>query len=168
MKSTSITPSEFWTLHMVDPTATLIDVSEPADFERFHASCSAHVPPDEVVKIAAQAKVCGKPLYLISCRGATAAALGQELDRRGYSNIVSITGGTEAWAGSDLPIWHGHAFREDVLIAMSGFVVVAGLVAGILVPNLLMLPLFGLAAGIAVVLIIWSDSMGYRRIRRKF
>jgi rhodanese-related sulfurtransferase len=164
MKAASMTPTEFWNQHGFNHDAKLIDISEPADFEQLHASGSVCFSPQEVVKIATHAKADNTQLYLISRQGHYAASLGEELERRGCDNIVLIAGGTEAWAASRLPICHGHTFHENNLCLIAALIIVGGIVMVIADPRLYMLPVLGIAAFIAVSLVLWADTIGNKRV----
>jgi rhodanese-related sulfurtransferase len=167
MNANLITPAEFWKTHAFLHDATLIDVSDSVDFSHIHVEGSVHLPPQDVVKVVSQAKVCDKRLYLISRHGKFAAALGGELERRGYDNVTAIAGGTEAWAASGLPVSCERTLAEDLLIAIAVFIVVGSIIGSIIIADLLMLPVLAMAVFIAVALVRCADTLANRRTNQR-
>ena len=78
----------------------VIDVRTPVEFGSLHATLARNFPldaidPDVVMK--ARAGDADQPLYLI-CKGGTRSAKAyQKFIDAGYTNVVSVEGGTDAW-----------------------------------------------------------------------
>jgi rhodanese-related sulfurtransferase len=92
-----------------DPEAILVDVREVAEFTEIRAKRAQLVPlsqfsVDHVRQLAPDLSV---PIYLICRSGARSMRAAQILEQAGYSNLVNIEGGTNAWAYNGFEVAHG-------------------------------------------------------------
>ena len=95
--------------------AVVIDVREPAEFETGHIPGSINIPRGvlefQVDAHPAVANVSDEALYhkerpiVVVCRtGGRAALSAVNLQRLGFSNVRSITGGVIAWGEAGMPL----------------------------------------------------------------
>lgn len=88
----------------------LIDVRMPTEFRQIHAVCARNVPlvaldPHAVMR--QRNGSANQPLYII-CQGGTRSAQAyQRFIDAGFSNVVNVEGGTQAWAAAGLPVARG-------------------------------------------------------------
>lgn len=85
--------------------AELIDVRTPAEFESLHAKGARLFPLDRLdpKAIMAARTTMHKPLYIICKSGGRSAKACEKFISAGFDNVVSVAGGTEAWAAAGLP-----------------------------------------------------------------
>jgi hypothetical protein len=73
-----------------------------------------------------------RPIYFICRSGSRAAKAVQKLQSAGFTDAISIDGGTEAWASAGLPVVRGRkaiSLERQVRI-VAGSIVVIGIVLG--------------------------------------
>ena len=78
-----------------------------------------------------------EPVYVICKSGNRAGKACQKLIDAGYSNVIKIEGGTDAWVAAGLPVIRGKkavSLERQVRIA-AGFLVFAGAVAALVTNN---------------------------------
>jgi rhodanese-related sulfurtransferase len=90
----------------------IIDVRTPGEFEQVHVDGARSVPLDalDVVALVRERDGTtngGEPLYLICQSGARAARACEMFEAAGFTNVLSIAGGTSAWARAGLPVVRG-------------------------------------------------------------
>ncbi|MBU8933266.1 MAG: STAS domain-containing protein [candidate division Zixibacteria bacterium] len=97
-----VPPEEFSRL-MVDPEAFLLDVREPAEYQRAHIEGAHLMPLRELLQNTKQLP--SDRLLLISCRSGrrTSRAL-FVLEDMGVSMVVGLEGGILAWRAANLPV----------------------------------------------------------------
>ena len=116
----------------------LIDVRTPVEFRDVHAVIARNVPldsldPHEIMK--QRDGTANDPLYLICHTGSRASKACQQFIDAGYTNVVSVAGGTQAWDEAGLPVVRGKktiALERQVRIA-AGLLVLLGAVLGFFV-----------------------------------
>lgn len=101
-KIKEITPAE--ALARQKAGAMLIDVREADDYAKEHAAGATHLSRGTLeLRIEEQAPDMGQEI-LCYCGGGSRSALAAEsLQRMGYTNVRSITGGFKAWKEQGLP-----------------------------------------------------------------
>lgn len=114
----------------------LIDVRTPVEYREVHAVKAENLPlssldPDVIIK------QCGpeEALYVICQRGGRSQQACQLFLDAGHTNVVSVTGGTEAWVDAELPVARGKkaiSLERQVRIA-AGLLVLAGSLLGMFV-----------------------------------
>jgi len=85
--------------------AELIDVRTPAEFETLHAQGAKLFPLDRLDPKAVMSarSSADKPLYIICKSGGRSAQACEKFISAGFENVVSVAGGTTAWAAAGLP-----------------------------------------------------------------
>lgn len=124
----------------------LIDVRTPVEYREVHAVKAKNIPlsslnPDAVVKQG----YTEEPLYVICQKGGRSQQACQLFLDAGHTNVVSVTGGTEAWVDAELPVARGKkaiSLERQVRI-VAGLLVLTGSLLGIFVSRWFMgLPAF--------------------------
>ena len=87
----------------------LIDVRTPEEFQEVRATIARNVPLDTIdpAKIAARRGATDEPLYLICHLGGRSVMACEMFLTAGYTNVVHVVGGTDAWIEADLPVERG-------------------------------------------------------------
>lgn len=116
-------------------TIDLVDVRTPAEFREIHAEGAINQPLDSLQPeaiVAARNGRSDQPLYLICKSGSRSAMAAKKFIAAGIENVVSVDGGTTAWAEADLPVIRGQktiSLERQVRIA-AGFLTFLGAVLG--------------------------------------
>ena len=133
----------------------LIDVRTPPEYAEVHADGAELVPLDGLdpkAVIAARDGEPGAPLYVLCRSGSRAAKAVERFSAAGFSNVVSIEGGTQAWEHAGLPVVRGLAkvisLERQVRIG-AGALVLLGVTLGFLVHP----AFFGLSAFVGAGLV---------------
>jgi len=84
--------------------ASLIDVSEPAEYAAAHAAGSKNVPFGTLESSNALPKNKALPLVVLCPTGARASRAVAILKKLGYENSRALSGGVAAWRDANLPI----------------------------------------------------------------
>lgn len=144
----------------------LIDVRTPMEYQEVHAVAARNIPldkldPHSVMKDRASAE--DQPMYVICKSGARGGKAQQQFFNAGFTNVINVEGGTEAWVAAGLPVVRGKkvmSLERQVRIA-AGFIVFAGAVAAIVTGNVYFagIPAF-VGAGLMFAGITDSCAMG--------
>ncbi|HIK94949.1 MAG TPA: DUF2892 domain-containing protein [Planctomycetes bacterium] len=116
----------------------VIDVRTPVEFREVRAVVARNVPLDSLNPHAVMKEWNGTasdPLYVICRSGTLAAKACQQFIDAGYTNVVNVEGGTQAWDEAGLPVIRGKkaiSLERQVRIA-AGFLVLLGAVLGFFV-----------------------------------
>jgi rhodanese-related sulfurtransferase len=105
----------------------LIDVRTPVEFREVHVGFARNVPLDQLDAAGVSARRNGSPLYVICRSGKRGAQACEQLAAAGYTNVVNVEGGTQAWDQAGLPVVRGQAamsLERQVRIAAGSLVVV--------------------------------------------
>ncbi|MEO2036160.1 MAG: rhodanese-like domain-containing protein [Planctomycetaceae bacterium] len=116
----------------------IIDVRTPLEFREVRAVRARNIPLDVLDPYSlmkARNGSADEPLYLI-CKGGTRGARAQKkfIDA-GFTNVINVEGGTEAWVNAGLPVVRGRksiSLERQVRIA-AGFIVLVGALLGLFV-----------------------------------
>ena len=141
----------------------LIDVRTPAEFQEVHATSAKNVPLEslDVQKVIAE-RDSDKPLYVICLSGARSDNACRKFCDAGYSNVISVEGGTRAWAGAGHPVVRGKktiSLERQVRI-LAGFIVLTGAILALTVnPYFAGIPAF-IGAGLMFAGITDTCGMG--------
>lgn len=114
-------------------TVDLIDVRTPAEFQEVHAVHARNVPldalnPEAVMQARGDAK--DAPLFVICRSGSRGAKACEAFVKAGFTNVVNIEGGTNAWADAGYAVNRGRkvmSLERQVRIA-AGLLVLTGVV----------------------------------------
>lgn len=126
----------------------IIDVRMPTEYQTVHAVVARNVPldslnPEEVMK--ARNGTADEPLYIICQSGSRSQSACEKFVAAGFTNVVSVEGGTKAWDDAGLPVVRGKqsmSLERQVRIA-AGFLTLLGTSLGAFVhPYILALPAF--------------------------
>lgn len=118
----------------------LIDVRTPVEFREVHAKVARNVPLDSLNPASVmqqRADDADQLLYVICRSGARSTKACEAFVAAGFENVVSVDGGTMAWAGAGLPVNRGRkaiSLERQVRIA-AGSIALAGSVAAMLTGN---------------------------------
>ncbi|MGF1583558.1 MAG: rhodanese-like domain-containing protein [Gemmataceae bacterium] len=142
----------------------LIDVRTPVEFREIHVPFARNVPLDTLRPADLMGHRNGnaeEPLYVICRSGKRAQMACEKILAAGYPNIVSVDGGTDAWAQSGLPVVRGKkamSLERQVRVA-AGSLVLIGLGLGFLHQGFLALSAF-VGAGLVFAGITDTCGMG--------
>jgi rhodanese-related sulfurtransferase len=131
MSVTTISPKELAARIERGEAKEIIDVRTPAEFREVHATAARNVPLDTLVADALGSRN-GGPLYFICKGGGRSSKACQKLIDAGITDVVSIDGGTDAWAAAGLPVVRGQKampLERQVRIA-AGSLVLIGITLG--------------------------------------
>ena len=90
----------------VQSGAVLVDVREPNEFQEVHAEGALLIPLSEFETRVAELPR-DRELVMICRSGARSARAGEYLQQHGYSQVVNLAGGTNAWVEAGLPSVRG-------------------------------------------------------------
>jgi len=109
----------------------LIDVRTPAEFREVRVATARNVPLDSLDPRAVM-NACNNGahdhLYVICRSGSRSARACEQFTKAGYTSVVSVEGGTQAWDEAGLPVVRGQktiSLERQVRIA-AGFFVLLG------------------------------------------
>jgi rhodanese-related sulfurtransferase len=150
----TITPTDLATLQAAGKARDLIDVRTPGEFNALHADGARNVPLDALDPAAvtgSRTDSPDQPIYFICAAGTRGGKACEKMIASGVSNVVNVTGGTNAWAAANLPVVRGKqviSLERQVRI-VAGSLVLLGVTLGFLVhPGF-----FGLSAFVGAGLI---------------
>ncbi len=109
----------------------VIDVRTPVEYREVHLAVARNVPLDSLDPHAVMKERNGsgdKPLYIICRSGNRSSKARERFVAAGYTNVVDVEGGTNAWGEAGLPVVRGKkaiSLERQVRIA-AGFLVLVG------------------------------------------
>lgn len=133
---TTITVTQLAELHHQGGGIDVVDVRTPVEFREIHAVCAQNVPLDELnpQQVLQQRRGCAdSPIYLICKSGGRSAKACEMFVAAGITNIVSVEGGTSAWAAAGLPVSRGKKAilpLERQVRTLAGFLALLGAILG--------------------------------------
>lgn len=84
--------------------AVLIDVREESDWREGHANWARHLSRGEIeLEIEEQIPDVTKPIICYCGGGSRSALVAESLQKMGYENVRSLSGGLRAWKEAGLP-----------------------------------------------------------------
>ena len=133
MSITTITPQKLSELIHSGAAVELIDVRTPVEYREVHVSSARNVPLDQLNAAQFAAGRSGaEPLYVICRSGSRGKQACEKFLAAGYTNVVNVEGGTQAWDQAGLPVVRGKkaiSLERQVRIA-AGLLVLTGSVLG--------------------------------------
>lgn len=130
MAVAGIKPQELADLCKAGSSIELIDVRSPVQYREVHVAFARNVPFDQL-DVAALMQCRNSenngPLYVICQKGIRSQQACEQFLNAGYSNVVSVEGGTSACVEAGVPVVHGKnvvALDRQVRIAAGSLVVV--------------------------------------------
>ena len=134
MTVTEAQPTELAKLANSGQTIELIDVRMPAEYVGVHAKGAKNFPLnnlDPKAIMAARNGSADEPLYVICQMGGRSRKACEQFIAEGFSNVVSVAGGTALWESQGFPVVRGEkrimAMDRQVRIA-AGSMILLGVV----------------------------------------
>ena len=125
-------PHDVHTLKIQGQRVHLIDVRTPAEFAEVHAVDAIHAPLDRLdpVRLSVEHGIQqDETIYVICKMGGRSRKACDQLVSAGFSMVVNVDGGTDAWVAADLPVIRGErkafAIQRQVQI-LAGSLVLLG------------------------------------------
>lgn len=164
MSIATITPRQLHDVVQAGKVVELIDVRTPVEFREVHVSFARNVPLDQLhtAQIAAGRNGSGQPLYVICRTGGRGKQACDKLLAAGYTNVVNVEGGTQAWDQAALPVVRGQSaisLERQVRIVAGSLVVVGSILGALVSPYWIGLAAF-VGAGLVFAGITDSCGMG--------
>lgn len=137
MSVATISPNGLARKHGEATNVELIDVRTPAEFAEVHVNFARNVPLDQfdpAAIIKSRDGSNGESIYLICHSGGRSQKACEKLQQAGFTNAVSVDGGTQAWDQAGLPVVRGKktmSLERQVRIT-AGSLVLTGVVLGFL------------------------------------
>lgn len=131
MSVSTISPQELGSLLRSGSSLDLIDVRTPAEFGEVHLDAARNEPlerldPQRVWQ--ARGDRAQEPLYVICLGGGRSAQACERFIQAGFSNVVSVAGGTRACVEAGLPVTRGKktiSLERQVRIAAGSLVLIS-------------------------------------------
>ena len=144
----------------------LIDVRTPIEFREVHAVVARNIPLDSLDAqkvIADRNGTAHEPLYVICRSGNRSSKACQHFIEAGFTNVVNVEGGTNAWDEAGLPVKRGKkaiSLERQVRIC-AGLITLVGSVAAMVTGNVYLagIPAF-IGAGLTFAGITDTCGMG--------
>jgi len=137
MTAATISPQQLLNLHHSDKGVELIDVRTPVEYREVHVSFARNVPLDRLDAVELTAGRNGSPLYVICRSGSRGQQACENLSAAGYTNVVNVEGGTQAWEQAGLPVVRGQksvSLERQVRIAAGALVVIGSALGAFVSP----------------------------------
>ena len=83
----------------------LLDVREPWEFERCHIPGSVHLPMNGIPTRFRELDA-GREIVVICHHGVRSFHVARFLEHNGFTNVVNLSGGVDAWAKEADPTMH--------------------------------------------------------------
>ena len=132
MSITTISPQKLHDIVQSGQNVELIDVRTPVEYREVHVGCARNVPLDQLdaAKIAAGRSQPSQPLYVICRSGSRGKQACEKFLAAGYTNVVNVEGGTQAWDQAGLAVVRGQkaiSLERQVRIAAGSLVLIGSL-----------------------------------------
>lgn len=132
MSITTISPQKLHDIVQSGQNVELIDVRTPVEYREVHVGCARNVPLDQLdaAKIAAGRSQSSQPLYVICRSGSRGKQACEKFLAAGYTNVVNVEGGTQAWDQAGLAVVRGQkaiSLERQVRIAAGSLVLIGSL-----------------------------------------
>ena len=133
MNVTTMSPKQLHDLVQSGNSVELIDVRTPVEYREVHVGFARNVPLDQLDAIQfASGRNGSEPLYVICRSGSRGKQACEKFLSAGYTNVVNVEGGTQAWDKAGLPVVRGQkaiSLERQVRIA-AGLLVLVGSALG--------------------------------------
>lgn len=104
--ATAVSPAD--AVRLINSNALVIDVRPAEAFAASHIIDARHIPQAEIASQTDALKKYREKALIIACdNGAASAAAATALKALGFSKVVNIRGGLEAWKQENLPLVSG-------------------------------------------------------------
>ena len=92
-------------VRLMNQGAVLVDVRSQAEFDSGHILDARHVPQDQVAQAAETLKRFKDKVVIMCCEsGMRSSAAARVLQAQGFTNVVNLRGGVQAWRAENLPL----------------------------------------------------------------
>jgi rhodanese-related sulfurtransferase len=92
-------------VRLMNQGALLVDVRTQSEFDSGHIIDARHVPQDQAAQAGETLKRFKDKVVITCCEtGARAGAVGRALREQGFSKVVNLRGGLQAWRAENLPL----------------------------------------------------------------
>jgi len=164
MSTTTISPQQLHDAVQAGQAVELIDVRTPVEFREVHVSFARSVPLDQLdaAQVAAGRNGSSQPLYVICRSGSRGKQACEKLAAAGFTNVVNVEGGTQAWDQAGLPVVRGQqamSLERQVRIAAGTFVLIGSALGAFVSPYWIGLAAF-VGAGLVFAGITDTCGMG--------
>lgn len=162
MSVATISPRELAALIDRGEVAEIIDVRTPAEYREVHVPQARNVPLDTVNRD--HVADASRPTYFICQGGGRSAKACQKVMDAGITNVVSVDGGTKAWADAGLSVVRGKktiSLERQVRIAAGSLVLLGVILAWLIHPYFIGLSAF---VGAGLVFAGLTDTCGMAMI----
>ncbi len=141
----------------------LIDVRTPAEFREVHAEPARNVPLNQLdPKTEMSNQDADGPIYVICKSGKRGEQARQKFVAAGFTNVVNVEGGTDAWVAASLPVVRGRktiSLERQVRIVAGLLVFVFTLLGAFVDERFLIVPGF-IGAGLTFAGVTDTCGMG--------
>lgn len=134
--------------HFGSGPVDLIDVRTPAEYRQVHASGARNVPLDSLdpgAIMGSRNGRSGQPLYVMCKSGVRGGKACQKFLDAGFTQVVNVEGGVQAWEAAQLPVVRGQktiSLERQVRIAAGLLVLIGALLGYFVHPYFMALPAF--------------------------
>jgi rhodanese-related sulfurtransferase len=92
-------------VRLVNQGAVLVDVRSQAEFDSGHILDAKHVPQDQLASSAETLKKYKDKVVIACCEsGMRSGAAARVLQAQGFTKVVNLKGGLQAWRSENLPL----------------------------------------------------------------
>jgi rhodanese-related sulfurtransferase len=92
-------------VRLINQGALLVDVRSQAEYESGHILDAKHVPQDQLASSAESLKKYKDKVVIACCEsGMRSAAATRVLQAQGFTKVVNLKGGLQAWRAENLPL----------------------------------------------------------------
>ena len=128
----TIAPSTLADLRRRGEKLTLIDVRTPAEFGEVHVDFAQNVPLERIDPQQVAALAAGRPVYFVCKSGNRSQKACEKLLAAGFTDVVSVEGGTAACEAAGVPVVRGRkamSLERQVRIAAGALVAIGAALA---------------------------------------
>lgn len=92
-------------VRLMNQGAALVDVRSKAEFDSGHILDARHVPQEELAQAAESLKRLKEKVVIVCCEsGMRSGAAARVLQAQGFTKVVNLRGGLQAWRTENLPL----------------------------------------------------------------
>jgi rhodanese-related sulfurtransferase len=92
-------------VRLMNQGAALVDVRSKAEFDSGHILDARHVPQEEIAQSAETLKRFKEKVVIVCCEsGMRSGAAARVLQAQGFTKVVNLRGGLQAWRTENLPL----------------------------------------------------------------
>ncbi len=142
----------------------LIDVRTPVEYRELHIPFAKNIPLDQLKasELTTARSSPDEPLFVICRSGNRAEQACEKFHSLGYTNVVNVEGGTQAWDQAGLPVVRGKksvSLERQVRIAAGSLVVIGAVLGAFVHPYFIGLAAF-VGAGLVFAGVTDTCGMG--------